>query len=99
MQRSRMYLKLNIRAQYGTQRAFATKCRRSDSWISSYVTARRAPNQHNVELITGMLSMPIDDPQLFLVQTIEQLEFNYGGTYETDPRETGICENEKCQEF
>lgn len=79
MQKIRPYLKMTIRAQHGTQRAFARRCERSDSWISDYVTARRHPNEANKDLICSKLTGADDDPRLFIVSVTEQLEFDYGG--------------------
>lgn len=61
----RLWLKMKIMAKYGTQRAFAGACQKSENWVSGIVLGLRNPSREEADLIIEKLGLDQTD-KLFL---------------------------------
>ena len=60
-----IWLKLKIIQKYGTQRAFARACDKSENWVSEIVLELRKPTEEEERLIKEKLELDQTD-ELFL---------------------------------
>lgn len=54
------WLKMRIIAQYGTQRAFARVCKKSENWVSELVLGLRKPTEEEWNLIREKLDIDLE---------------------------------------
>jgi len=57
----RLWLKMQIMSKYGTQRAFAAACQKSDAWASELVVGVRKPTEEEWALIREKLDIDQED--------------------------------------
>jgi hypothetical protein len=59
-----LWLKMRIISQYGTQRAFARACNKSENWVSELVLGLRNPNEEEWALLKVKLNLDQEDELL-----------------------------------
>ncbi|MBN2467971.1 MAG: hypothetical protein JXD19_07450 [Deltaproteobacteria bacterium] len=64
----RLWLKIKILSKYGSQRAFALACNRSDDWISKIIVGRKDPDETEKKMIAAKLGIDYQE-ELFINQT------------------------------
>jgi len=57
----RLFLKMKIISNYGSQTAFAIACGKNDDWISKIIRGRRNPNEEEKRLIAEKLGFDHGD--------------------------------------
>ena len=60
-----LWLKMKIISKYGTQRAFARACDKSENWVSEIILGLKKPNEEEKRLIMEKLELDQTD-KLFL---------------------------------